>query len=113
MLGKLFSKAGLGAALVAGIVAFGGPAPAEAAKVRIWIGVPGIDFWVGPGYYKGHYRDRLSCNEGKRIVDHRGFNSVKATDCVPRYYHYKAKRKGKWYKVRLDARTGGMKYWKY
>lgn len=113
MLAKLFSKAGLAAALVAGVMAIGAPAPAEAkAKINIWIGLPGFGYWTGPGYYRGHYRHRLSCHEGRRIVDHRGFNAVRATDCKLRYYHYRAKRKGHWYTVRLDSVTGHMTYWR-
>jgi len=111
MLGKLISRAGLGAAVIAGVLALGGPTAAE-AKVNIWIGLPGFTYWSGPGYYHGHYRNRLTCNEGRRLVDHRGFNSVRATDCRPRNYHYRARRHGRWYTVRLDSVTGHMTYWR-
>lgn len=109
MLKTFFSRAGLAAALLAGAMAIGSPAPAE-AKVNIWIGLPGFGYWTGPGYYRGYYRHRLSCAEGRRIVDHRGFNSVRATDCTPRFYHYKARRHGRWYTVSLDSVTGNMSY---
>lgn len=111
MFRNILSRSGLAVALVAGIMSFGNPQPAE-AKVNIWIGLPGFGYWTGPGYYRGHYRHRLSCHEGRRIVDHRGFNSVRATDCKPRYYHYKAKRHGRWYTVRLDSVTGRMTFWR-
>ena len=76
------------------------------------IGIPGFTYWEGPGYYQGRYRHRLSCAEGRRIVDRRGFNSVRATDCTPRYYHYRAKRHGSWYTVRFDSVTARMSFWR-
>ena len=117
MLDKLFSKTGLGAALIAGVLSVGAltvtPNVAEAkTHIGIWIGIPGFDYWRGPGYYHGRYRHRLSCSEGRRIVDRRGFNSVTAIDCRPRYYHYRARKSGRWYTVRFDSLTARMTYWR-
>jgi hypothetical protein len=114
MLKKILSRTGVAAAILAGMLAVGSSVPAEAkTHINIWIGVPGFDYWNGPGYYNGHYRDRLTCSEGRHIVDHRGFNSVKATDCQPWVYHYNARRNGYWYVVALDARTGQLRYWRH
>ena len=83
--------------------------PPAQAKVNIWIS-PGFGYWHGPGRYYGRYYDRLNCNEGRYIVDRHGFDAVRAIDCTPRYYAYKAIRRGKWYTVRLDSLTGNIRY---
>ena len=105
MLSKVFSRTAILAALT-GMLVFGTPAPEAKADVYVYIGLPGFFYWHGPGYYGRYYRWRLSCAEGRWIVDHRGYNHVRAIDCWPRYYHYRASRGGKWYIVRLDSRTG-------
>ena len=110
MLKSYLSRAGIAAAVVAGFLAFGGPAAEAKTHIGIWIGIPGISYWDGPGYYRGIYRHRLSCAEGRRIVDHSGFNWVRAVDCSPRYYHYRALKSGKRYMVTLDSRTGRISY---
>jgi len=84
------------------LLAGGGPA---LAKVKIYIGV-GDFSWIGPGYYGGKYREFLSCGEGRWIVSNRGYNGVRPIDCSPRFYRYEARRKGKFWRLRLDARTG-------
>lgn len=96
------------AAVLGGFLSLGlASSPVEAkTTIRIWIGIPGLYYWNGPGYYGKVYRGRLTCWEGRWIVDHSGYNSVKATDCSPRYYHYRARAGGVWYSVRLDSRTG-------
>ena len=110
MLKSYLSRAGVAAAVVAGLLAFTGPAAEAKTNIGIWIGIPGFSYWNGPGYYRGIYRHRLSCVEGRRIVDHSGFNWVRATDCSPRYYHYRARKSGNWYSVALDSRTGRISY---
>jgi hypothetical protein len=102
---SLLTRAAM-AAVLTGFLALGN-SPAEAkTNVHIWIGIPGFQYWNGPGHYGRIYRSRLNCGEGRWIVDHRGYNSVRATDCSPRYYHYRARRDGRWYIVRFDSRTG-------
>ena len=112
MFTSYLSRAGIMAAAIAGVLAFSGPAAEAKTTIGIWIGLPGFGYWNGPGYYRGVYRHRLTCKEGGRIVDHRGFNSVRATDCSPRYYHYRARKHGRLYTVRLDSRTGRISYWR-
>ena len=112
MLKSILSRGALVALAVATAMSFTAPAAEAKTKVHIWIGLGGFPYWYGPGVYHGRYRDRLTCNEGRHIVDHRGFNAVNAIDCVPRVYHYKAKRSGKWYTVALDARNGSINWWR-
>lgn len=107
-----FLRSGFAAATVAGLMALSLPAAEAKTNVGIWIGIPGFNYWNGPGYYRGVYRHRISCSEGRRIVDRRGFNSVRATDCSPRYYHYRARKGGKWYTVRFDSRTARIRFWR-
>jgi hypothetical protein len=105
MLRKLISRTALAVAL-AGFLAMGTSAAEAKTHVYLWLGMPGFPYWDGPGYYGNAYRDRLSCAHGRWIVDHRGYNSVRATDYSPRYYHYRARKNSKWYSVRLDSWTG-------
>jgi hypothetical protein len=106
MFKSLLPRSALVAAVLAGALAISAPAAEAKTRINIWIGIPGISYWHGPGHYNGRYRSRLTCTEGRRIVDHSGFNSVRATDCSPRNYHYRARRAGHWYIVRLDSRSG-------
>ncbi|MFT3987280.1 hypothetical protein [Aestuariivirga sp.] len=110
---KKFIARGLMAAslaLSAAVIA----APAAEAKVKVYIGVGGFGYWNGPGYYGGKYYGYMGCGHGAAIVDHSGYGKVSAIDCSPRYYAYRAKNNGMWYKVRLDSWTGaivGVKPW--
>ena len=113
MIGNIVSKSAAAAAAIAGAVMLSGAGAAPAVadtKLRIFLGIPGITYWAGPGYYQGKYRSRLSCNEGRRLVDNSGFNNVKAVDCTPRYYRYDARRNGKKYRVRVDECSGNLTF---
>lgn len=101
LLGFLLSGLVLGVATLA-------QAPAPRAEVNVWFGPPVYGYWNGPGYYQGRYYARLSCYQGERIVDSRGFGKVDPIDCSPRYYEYKARRGGEWFKVRVDSRNGAI-----
>ena len=105
MLSKIFSRTAI-LAMLTGILVFGSPAAEAKTSIQIYIGLPGITYWYGPGYYGRYYRSRLTCAEGRRIVDRRNYNNVRAIECWPRYYHYRATRAGIWYIVRFDSRTG-------
>lgn len=93
------------AAVAIGCLALLANGSAAEAKVKVYIGI-GDFSWTGPGYYGGRYRDYLSCGEGRWIVDRSGYNNVRPIDCSPRFYAYRAKRKGNWWRVRVDARDG-------
>lgn len=105
MFKRLLSRAAL-AAVVVGALAMGASTAQAKTNIHIWIGIPGFTYWDGPGYYGGVYRHRLTCGEGRWIVDHRRFNLVRAIDCWPRTYHYRALRYGQWYIVGVDSWTG-------
>ncbi|MBI2719721.1 MAG: hypothetical protein HY245_09575 [Rhizobiales bacterium] len=105
MLSKLFSRSAILAALT-GMLVFGSPAAEAKTQIHIFIGLPGFPHWYGPGYYGPHYRWRLTCAEGRRIVDRRDYDRVRAIDCRPRYYYYRASKAGRWYIVGLDSVTG-------
>ena len=95
------------AALTMGLVATLPGHEAEAkTSVNIWIGMPGMTYWNGPGYYGKVYRSRLTCSEGRWIVDRRGYHSVYPIDCNPRYYRYHARRGGWGYVIRFDSWNG-------
>ena len=103
MLKTLLSKA-VFAAAVAGAMFVA--APAAEAKVNVWIGAGPYPYWNGPGYYGGHYHHWISCGAGARIVDHNGYYAVRAMDCSPPTYSYRAKRNGHLWVVRVNARYG-------
>ena len=102
---RLFSRALLAVATTGFL--FAGASGVEAkTHIHLWIGIPGFPYWNGTGYYGDGYRRRLSCLEGLRIVSHRGYRSIRAIDCSPRYYHYRVRKNAKRYVVRLDSLTG-------
>lgn len=77
-------------------------APAAEAKVSVHIGI-GVGTWYGPGYYGGYWRDKLTCREGRWLVQSYGYRYVRALDCAGRYYTYRGWRRGHPVLVRVDA----------
>jgi len=59
-------------------------------------------YWTLPLYGVG----RVSCGEGRAIVDDNGFNRVRTIECSGGTYTYAARRQGDSYRVSLNARTG-------
>jgi len=69
-------------------------------------------------YYGGYWYDepywtlplyglsRVSCGEGRAIVDDNGFNRVRTIECSGGTYTYAARRQGDSYRVSLNSRTG-------
>jgi hypothetical protein len=102
---KLFPRATLAVA-IAGFLLMGALGAEAKTHIHLWIGVPGFPYWDGPGYYGDVYRRRLSCSEGRRILGHRGYSSIRALDCSPRYYRYSVRKYTRRYVVRLDSLTG-------
>jgi hypothetical protein len=102
-------------------------APAAEAHSRsgvtIYFGVPFHSYQVGPGwrYYDGYgwydygrygdfrqHRNRLSCNQARRLVDRR-FDRVRVRDCSGRTYTFSAvNRNGKRVIVYVNSRTGAI-----
>jgi hypothetical protein len=65
-------------------------------------------FWYPSPYWLGYglvVNPRLSCAEGRAIVDVR-FNRVRAIECRGATYTYLGRRHGDDFKVMLNARTG-------
>ena len=59
-------------------------------------------YWTLPIYGLG----RVSCGEGRAIVDDSGFNRVRTIECSGGTYTYAARRQGDSYRVSLNSRTG-------
>lgn len=67
--------------------------------------------YYGGGYYGGGYNvggRKLSCAAARNIVDHSGYNKVKANDCSGKVYSFVASRKGHRVLVRVNARNGNI-----
>lgn len=80
-------------------------APAADANVTISITV-NIGNWHGPGFYDGHWRDKLTCAEGRRLLRQRGYSNVQSLECQGRYYLYRASSQHGQVIIELNARTG-------
>jgi hypothetical protein len=66
-------------------------------------------FWYPQPYWLGYglpVNPRISCGEGRAIVDARGFNRVRTLECRGAAYTYLGRRHGDDFKVVLNARTG-------
>jgi hypothetical protein len=57
----------------------------------------------GWGYHSEHRRYRISCGQGRRIVDRSGFNRVRPVDCELPGYRYSAWKHGKKFMVRVNG----------
>jgi hypothetical protein len=65
-------------------------------------------FWYPQPYWLGYglaVAPRVSCGEGRAIVDRR-FDRVRTIECRGATYTYLGKRHGGTFKVNLNARTG-------
>lgn len=70
-------------------------APAE-AQVNIQIN-------VGSTLNSGR---RISCLDGQRMLERRGFRSVRALDCRGRFFNYTGRRQNVWWWIDVQARDG-------
>jgi hypothetical protein len=121
MIRNLALAAAIALATLGGVSA---TAPAQ-ADVRIYLGIPFHPYQVGPGwrYYDGYgwydygrygefrpyHRNRLTCNQARRLVDRRGYHNVKARDCSGRTYSFRAtNRKGNRVIVYVNSYTGAI-----
>lgn len=78
---------GLGAPIVA-------PVPAQALEVSITVGSS-----------LNHGR-AISCSQGQRLLQNRGFRDVRRIDCRGRFFIYHARRGNARFEVALSSRTG-------
>lgn len=113
MKGFLFASA------VAATLALGMPTAVEAAKVKIYLGMPHHDYQVGPDYRfrsgYGWYQDRnyynrgrLSCGEARRVVRNNGYRNVNTIECRGVTYTFEATRRGRDVTVFVNSRNGRM-----
>lgn len=62
-----------------------------------------------PIYYYGDdvpVRHKLSCGAARNLVDHSGFNRVRASECRGKVYTFTGSRKGHLYVVKVNSVTG-------
>ena len=74
-------------------------------RFRFYVG----GFWYPQPYWLGYglpVNSRVSCVEGRAIVDARGFNRVRTLECRGATYTYLGRRYGDDFRVVLNARTG-------
>lgn len=77
------------------------------------------DFYAGPRerrhrlHRRYHDEDfgRVSCAEAKGIVREHGFHHVVATDCDGKHYHFKARKDGDRFFVRVSSRSGYLTFY--
>jgi len=107
-------------ALMASVVL--GLSQTSEARVRVYLGVPHYDYYVGPGYiYRGGYGwyrpgpgyvapgyYRISCGEARRIVRRSGYQNVSTIECNGRTYTFRAMRRGNPVTVFVNSRTGDV-----
>ena len=61
-------------------------------------------YWTGESYGIQSYR--VSCGEGRGIVDDNGYNRVRTIECGGGTFTYLGRRNGNTFKVFLNSRTG-------
>lgn len=86
----------LAAMLVAPLSLSGFPGEAAAAKVT-------LDFSVGINLSGGK---RISCPQGRRSIERRGFHDVRMIDCHGKLYVYRAWRHRDYFEIVLRSRDG-------
>jgi hypothetical protein len=61
-------------------------------------------YWTGGSY--GIQAYRVSCGEGRRIVDDSGYSRVRTIECGGGTFTYMGRRNGDTFKIFLNSRTG-------
>ena len=115
-------KSLIAAAAVAATMTFALPAQDARADIDVDIGIGfggyvpddyGVPYGYGHGYEDGygygygypvHRPHRISCAQGRRIVDRSGFTRVRPVDCELPGYRYTAHRNGHRFMVRVNGR---------
>ncbi|MCX8568427.1 hypothetical protein [Aminobacter sp. MET-1] len=87
-------------ALLAFCLAIGLAAPL-AAPVQ----AQGLDAQIAVGSSLNHGR-AITCSQGQRLLQNRGFRDVRRVDCRGRFYIYHARRGSGRFEVALNSRTG-------
>lgn len=71
-------------------------APASAQRVT-------VDITVGSSLNHGR---AITCSQGQRLLQNRGFRDVRRVDCRGRFFIYHARRGNSRFEVALSSRTG-------
>jgi hypothetical protein len=115
----MIAKTLIAAAALAATMTFALPAQEAKADVDVDIGIgffpsPGYGYGFddygyqdsdyGLGYYPDHRPHRISCGQGRRIVDRSGFRRVNPIDCELPGYRYTAWKRGQKFMVRVNGR---------
>lgn len=119
----MIAKTLIAAAAIAATMTFALPAQEAKADVDVNIGIgvfPAggyghgygygfddygyVDHGYGWGYHSERRPYRISCGQGRRIVDRSGFNRVRPVDCELPGYRYSAWKHGKKFMVRVNGR---------
>jgi len=61
-------------------------------------------YWMGDSY--GIQAYRVSCGQGRRIVDDSGYNRVRTIECGGGTFTYMGRRDGDTFRIFLNSRTG-------
>ena len=61
-------------------------------------------YWMGDSY--GIQAYRVSCGQGRRIVDDSGYNRVRTIECGGGTFTYMGRRNGDTFKIFLNSRSG-------
>jgi hypothetical protein len=67
---------------------------------------------VAPHFKRERYaKRRISCGQAADIVRDHGFSRVVATDCGGKHYHFKARKHGDRFFVRVNSRSGAVTFY--
>lgn len=89
---RLFLLAAITAPLALGAVH---SAPAEAKSVKFH------------GHHDRHHDNwKLSCNTARHMLREQGYEAVKVKSCISTIYSFHAVRKGRYFVVYVNSRTG-------
>lgn len=72
------------------------------ARYRYYYG----GYWYLEPYWNVPIYSRVSCGEGRSIVNDSGFYRVRTIECSGRNYTYSAHRRGDVFRVAINSRTG-------
>ncbi len=72
------------------------------ARYRYYYG----GYWYMEPYWTMPVYNRVSCGEGRAIINESGFNRVRTIECEGRNYTYAARRHGDTFRVAINSRTG-------
>ena len=65
-------------------------------------------YWYLEPYWNFPVSSRVSCGEGREIINDSGFYRVRTIECSGRTFTYAARRHGDVFRVTLNSRTGDI-----